>query len=58
MTEQTSLTKNQALHIILQLASQAQIKAADSAIVLQAVSIVQTLLDPEAEEATDEATPQ
>jgi hypothetical protein len=58
MTEQTTLTKNQALSVILQLASQAQIKAADSAVVLQAVAIVQALQDPEAEEQVDEATPQ
>jgi hypothetical protein len=52
MTEQTTLTKNQALSIILQLASQASIKAADSAVVLQAVSIVQALQDNEV--STDE----
>jgi len=58
MTEQTQLTKNQAINIVLHLASMASIKAADSAAVLQAVSVVQSLLDPEAEEQVDEAAPQ
>lgn len=42
--ENNNLNEEQALKLILQLAQQAQIKAADSIVVAQAITIVKTII--------------